>query len=42
MTADLGVPSANNTHQVAQGTAPQSGWCTWTLTIASRVVYTHA
>jgi S-adenosyl methyltransferase len=37
-----GLPSADNTHEVAQRTAPQSGSCTWTTTIASRVVRTRA
>ena len=27
-----GIPSANNTHEVAQAIAPTAAWCTWSTT----------
>ena len=27
-----GIPTANNTHEVAQAVAPEAGWSTWTTT----------
>jgi len=35
-----GIPTAGNVHEVAQAIAPESRSCTWTTTIASRVVCT--
>jgi hypothetical protein len=36
-----GILTAGNTHQVAQAVAPESRSCTWTTTVASRVVGTQ-
>jgi hypothetical protein len=36
-----GLPSADNTHEVAQRYALGAGCSTWTTTVATRVVHTH-